>query len=334
MKEAMLYEKQEHKAVQCMLCSHYCTIRTGNTGTCGVRENREGRLFSLVYGQVSALALDPIEKKPLFHFYPGTQTFSLATVGCNFKCGFCQNASISQAEPGARRGPSLPPGAVVQEALGHGSKILSYTYSEPTVFFEYAYDTGKAGRARGLRNVFVTNGFMSAESRAYCAEFLDAANIDLKFFSDDTYRAVAGGRLSPVLDNIRAFHGMGVFLEITTLVVPGLNDSDAELKAIADFIVSVNPLIPWHVSAFHPDHHMRDRKATRPENIERALEIGLTAGLKHVYAGNVRLGGRENTACAGCGRLLVRRSGYARPEIDLRRGKCPGCGTPLSGRFE
>lgn len=334
LKTALLYEKGEAGAVRCRLCAHHCLVKPGKRGLCGVRENREGVLYSLVYGKVSALALDPIEKKPLYHFLPGTATYSLATVGCNFTCAFCQNAGLSQAAPGETGVRDLTPEAAVSEALASGARSLSYTYSEPTIFLEYALDIGRLARNRGLRNIFVTNGFMGPDALPLLSEFLDAANVDLKCFSDDTYRRVIGGRLAPVLNNIRALHRMGVHLEITTLLIPGLNDSEAEVRETARFIAGVSPGIPWHVSRFHPDYRMADRPATPEASISRAVEIGREEGLHYVYAGNVRSRKEGETRCPSCRALLLQREGFRVLSQKIANGCCPGCGEKVSGVFD
>jgi pyruvate formate lyase activating enzyme len=333
MKEALLYVRQAGGRVNCRLCAQVCLIGEGRRGLCGVRENRSGTLHSLVYGRVSALALDPVEKKPLYHFLPGSRTLSLATVGCNFKCAFCQNFSLSQAGPDDSTSQDISPEELVQRALASGASSISYTYSEPTIFLEYAYDIGKLARAKGLKNIFVTNGFMSEESYPFLLEFLDAANVDLKSFSDTVYRKVMGGRLEPVLENIRRLHASGVFLEVTTLLVPGLNDSEEEVRGMAKFLSSVSPFIPWHVSRFHPDYKMTDREPTSLASILRVVEIGKSSGLKFVYTGNITGQGSENTLCPDCGKLLVRRLGYTRPEVFMEQGRCPECGRIVPGLF-
>ena len=334
MKEALLYSLEPESRVRCSLCAHYCSIAPGKCGICGVRQNAGGRLQTLVFGEAAALAVDPVEKKPLFHFLPGTGTLSVATVGCNFKCAFCQNHSLSQASPGDGISRSMAPEELVRQAVEKGAASLSYTYSEPTIFLEYAYETGKLAREKGLKNIFVTNGYMSRESYPFLLEFLDAANIDLKSFSDDVYKKVIGGSLSPVLDNIRGLHQAGVFLEITTLLVPGLNDSEKEVRAIAEFIASVDPMMPWHVSRFHPDYKMLDRDPTAVSAIVGAMETGRKAGLKFIYAGNIPGDGNENTVCPQCGTLLIKRLGYARPQLFLQKGLCPKCRFVLPGLFD
>ncbi|OGS37316.1 MAG: AmmeMemoRadiSam system radical SAM enzyme [Elusimicrobia bacterium RIFOXYB2_FULL_49_7] len=335
MREAMCYDTHSDENVQCDLCAHHCLLAVGDTGRCRVRRNERGKLMSMVYADVSAVGLDPIEKKPLFHFLPGSETYSIATLGCNFRCSFCQNAALSQAENwdnGARR---IMPAELVEEAVSSGTTSISYTYSEPTVFFEYAYDCGQLARRRGLKNIFVTNGFMGEASYPYLLEFLDAANIDLKSFREETYRTVMGGRLRPVLENIRWFYANRIHLEVTTLLVPGLNDSENEIREMARFLVSVSPDIPWHISRFHPDYRMTDRPKTAPNALLRARDIGREEGLAYVYTGN--LDGAEatgHTECKSCGKRLITRVGYQSKVLMTKKGTCHSCGERLYGVFE
>jgi pyruvate formate lyase activating enzyme len=281
--------------------------------------------------------VDPIEKKPLFHFLPGSRSYSISTVGCNFRCRHCQNSSISQADnfpaeapPGILRTPEQ----VVASAEASGCQSISYTYVEPTIFFEFAYDCSVLARSRGLKNVFVSNGFMSEKTTRKLAPVLDAINIDIKAFSEDFYHSVCGARLQPVLDTVRLMHELGVWVEVTTLIIPGLNDSDAELQAIADFIVAIDPSMPWHVTAFYPTYKLTDRPATPAKTLEKARKIGLSAGLRHVYEGNIPGAGGENTMCPSCQALLVQRFGFRIQENRLVHGRCPQCGERLAGIWE
>jgi pyruvate formate lyase activating enzyme len=331
--EAMLYEKLEDGKVRCNLCPHRCLILPGRKGICAVRENQDGTLYTLVYGQAVAAHVDPIEKKPLYHFLPGTTIFSFATIGCNFRCGFCQNYDISQAargENGLILGQSLPPELIVENTLSHGCQSIAYTYTEPTIFFEYAYDTAVLAHEKGLKNVFVTNGYMTEEALQTISPYLDAANVDLKSFDDRFYRELCGGTLQPVLDTIRRMHELGIWVEVTTLVIPGKNDGEEELRQIAEFLVGVNPKLPWHVSRFHPDYKLRDRGPTPVQTIERAAEIGYQAGLHYVYAGNVPGSSYESTICPNCQQMVIQRWGY-RTKLMLSRGdRCPGCGERIA----
>jgi pyruvate formate lyase activating enzyme len=334
-KEAMLWAALDRSRAACSLCAHRCVISPGKFGICGVRQNVDGKLVTHVYGEVIAAHIDPIEKKPFHHFLPGTTSFSIATVGCNFRCAFCQNWEISQAskKDGSKDGFKLMPEDVVREALAGGCRSISYTYTEPTIFFEYAHDTARIARGQGLRNNFVTNGYMTAEALEKIRPWLDAANVDLKAFKDETYQKVCRARLEPVLESIRLMKKLGVWIEITTLVVPELNDGDDELGGIARFIASVDPDIPWHISRFHPDFKYVETEATPVETLERAFAIGKREGLRYIYVGNV-WGQSEDTRCVACGRTLIRRQGFRVLANEVRGGKCPFCGADIPGVFE
>lgn len=333
MKEAMLWEGLGEGRVRCQLCAHRCVIAPGGRGVCGVRENREGRLYSLVYGRIVSQALDPVEKKPLFHFLPGTGTLSLATVGCNFRCDFCQNHEISQfpREHGGRIvGERVEPGEIVAAAKDMEARSISYTYTEPTVFFEFCYDVGKLAAKEGLRNIFVTNGYLTEEALREAKDWLHAANVDLKSFSEEFYRKFCGASLQPVLDTIAQMWESGIWVEVTTLVIPGRNDSEEELRWIAEFLVGISPDIPWHVSRFVPAYKAWHLPPTSVAVLRRAREIGLSAGLRYVYMGNVP-GEGEDTLCPSCGRVLIRRYGFVVLQNDLVEGACPHCGAPIAG---
>ncbi len=335
MKEAMLYEQEDDKiTVRCRLCPHQCRIKDGDVGTCMVRRNRRGTLYSIVYGKLIAEHLDPIEKKPIFHYYPGSFSYSIATVGCNFKCSFCQNHDISQY---LRNGGQILPGRlatpeeIVSAASSAGCRSVSYTYTEPTIFFELAYDVSRKAKEKGMGNVFVSNGYTSPEAIQTIAPFLDAINIDLKNFSDETYKRVNGGRLQPVLDAIEKYRSEGVWVEVTTLIVPGMNDTEEELKEIARFLAGIDPDIPWHVSRFYPNYRMNNRGATSLEKMKRALEIGKEQGLHFVYSGNVPGWESENTFCPGCGNLLIERFGFQSANNFIRANACPSCKRVVPG---
>jgi len=290
MQEAMFYNKAKGKEAQCYLCAHNCKIALGQFGFCGVRQNIQGVLNTLVYAQVIAANVDPIEKKPLYHFLPGSMSFSIATKGCNFRCGFCQNWQISQAsgQNKAREVYKMIPERIVEEAKKNHCQSISYTYTEPTIFFEYAYDIAKVAKQAGLKNIFVTNGYMSREALETISPYLDAANIDLKSFREKFYVENCKGHLQPVLDSIKLAKKLGVWIEITTLIIPGYNDSVSELSDIAGFIASVGKDIPWHISRFHPDYHFLNQKLTPIETLKKAEDLGKKAGLDHVYLGNVK----------------------------------------------
>lgn len=334
MREALFFEKVSDGSVSCSLCRHRCRIRPGGLGICRVRENQGGTLVSLVYGKVVAEHIDPVEKKPLFHVLPGTSTYSIATVGCNFRCRHCQNHDIAQYDPGSGRnipGRLVPPGEVVRKALESGCRSISYTYTEPTIFAEYMIDVARLASAAGLKNCVVTNGYITPEALDAVAPYLDAANIDLKGFSPDFYRRIAGARLEEVLDCIRDYHRRGIWVEITSLIIPGENDSQEQLEGMADFIASdLNPEVPWHISRFFPQYQMLDRGATPPDSLFRAVGAGKRAGLKYVYVGNYN-GGNENTLCPGCGESVIQRSGYHVEQNLIAEGVCRACGIQIAG---
>ncbi len=333
--EARLVETGENGTVRCRLCAHRCSIAPGRFGICNVRENRGGTLMTRAYGELVAANVDPIEKKPLFHFLPGTTSMSIAAAGCNFRCGFCQNWEISQASeaaPERKGGRETSPAAVVRAALDQRCRSISYTYTEPTIFFEFAYDTAKAARAAGLANVFVTNGYMTAEALETIRPYLDAANVDLKAFRDETYKKVCGARLQPVLDSIRLMRKLGIWVEVTTLVVPGMNDGEDELKDIARFLAGVDPALPWHISRFHPDYRLTEAPPTPVTVLRKARRIGREAGLAFVYVGNIGDEG-EDTFCPSCGRMLIKRRGFGIEANAIISGACPACGTAIAGRF-
>jgi pyruvate formate lyase activating enzyme len=331
MKEAYLWSPKDGVAL-CHLCAHRCRIEEGVRGLCAVRENRQGTLYSLVYGKLISRAVDPIEKKPLYHYLPGTTTYSIATAGCNFFCDFCQNWQISQMthRDGTIVGEDATPEEIAADAKRRGCRSIAYTYTEPTIFFEFAYDTARIAQAMGLKNIFVTNGYQTPETIEKMAGVIDAANVDLKAFREEFYKERCGARLAPVLKAIELMHAKGIFLEITTLIVPGENDDVDELKDLAGFIASVSPDIPWHVSRFHPQYKQTDKDWTPAETIFTALEIGKTAGLKYLYAGNLPAGRYENTYCPSCGHPVIERSGFHSRSVGLRGSKCGHCGGQLN----
>ncbi len=333
MREASFYKKLEGSEVHCFLCAQHCCIEPGGRGKCGVRENRDGTLWSLVYGKPVALHVDPIEKKPLYHFYPGTLSYSLGTVGCNFTCEFCQNADIAQGpkQGGLIGEREVLPDAVITQAMGLNCASISYTYTEPVIFLEYALDIAEKARSENLVNVFVTNGFMTAQSLEKAAPFMDGVNVDLKSFNKEFYKDHCGARLKPVLSTIERMKEKNIWVEVTTLVIPGLNDSSQELKQIADFLVSIDPDMPWHVSAFHPSYQMLDRGRTPARTLNTARSIGMDAGLSYVYVGNIPSIEGRNTYCRGCGAMLLDRSDYAAEKAELSGNACAVCNKILPG---
>ncbi|MGI6209868.1 MAG: AmmeMemoRadiSam system radical SAM enzyme [Anaerolineae bacterium] len=343
MHEAMLYEKLPESVTRCFLCEHRCVIRPGRRGICEVRENQEGTLYTLVYGMVISRAVDPIEKKPLYHFLPGSTSYSFATPGCNFRCRFCQNAEISQMPRLSEFwGQELAsPRELVADAQRLGCLSISYTYTEPTIYFEFAYDVMQEARKAGLRNVWVTNGFMTRECLDLIApedqsrRLLDAANVDLKAWNDSFYRRYVGARLDPVLQSLRLMKERGVWVEVTTLLIPGLNDDEQELRELAAFIKEdLGEDTPWHVSRFHPSFELMDRPPTPLETLQLARQIGLEAGLRYVYLGNVPGTGGEDTSCFSCGCSLLRRRGFRVLTDNVTEGCCPECGAEIAGIWE
>jgi len=329
--EAVLWEAEDGASVRCGLCAHRCHIREGKRGTCEVRENRGGALYTLAYGRVIASHIDPIEKKPLFHFLPGSRSYSIATVGCNFRCGFCQNWSISQMERNGRElpGEDVSPLEIAEDARRTKCSSISYTYTEPTIFFEYAIDTAKEAKRTGLKNVFVTNGYQTPEAVGAMKGLIDAANIDLKSFSNDFYRRQCGAKLDPVLESIRLMFDAGIHVEVTTLIVPGLNDSEDELRGIARFLRGLSPDIGWHVSRFHPDYKLTDRDATPESSIFRTVQIGREEGLNYVWAGNLPRRGYEDTVCPNCKKTVIARTVFSINERHLNGSRCGFCDTQL-----
>jgi pyruvate formate lyase activating enzyme len=331
-KDAMLYRVADNGDILCRLCSQACRVPEGELGFCLVRKNDGGgHLSTLVYGDLIAQNVDPIEKKPLYHYLPGTWSYSVATVGCNFRCEFCQNWQISQVRhDGPDRtnyGRETGPEQVVQAAKKQGCASISYTYTEPTIFFEFAYDTAKLAHEAGMGNVFVTNGYMTRDAAETIAPYLDAANVDLKSFSDDYYKRLCQARLKPVLQTFKNLKELGVWVEATTLLVPGENDSEAELKELAGFLADLDPHLPWHISRFHPDYKFDHQSATPLESLERAHRIGKEAGLRYVYLGNVP--SDNATHCPQCGETAIRR-GRGRTEL-VAGGRCPSCDQVIAG---
>jgi pyruvate formate lyase activating enzyme len=335
LKEAMLYRSLGEQRLICDLCSFRCEIVPEKYGICGVRQNREGKLFTYVYGDVIAAHVDPIEKKPLYHYLPGSTAFSVATIGCNFQCPFCQNWQISQKSKRKGNAPSsdsFSPEDVVRAAKNQGCQSISYTYTEPTIFFEFAYDTAKLAKQEGLGNSFVTNGYMTPEALETINPYLDACNVDLKSFNEEFYKKMCKAHLEPVCASIRLMKTLGIWVEVTTLIIPGQNDSDKELTEIARFIVDVDPDIPWHISRFHPDYNFTGTFATPVETLRKAYSIGKKEGLHYIYIGNV-LGESEDTRCPNCGLSLIQRTGFYITKSKIADSKCSHCGHPIAGIF-
>jgi len=333
--EAWLYETMQEQRVRCRLCSHRCLIASGKRGLCGVRENRNGVLETKVYGRLIAAGDDPIEKKPIFHLLPGSRSFSIATVGCNLKCRFCQNADIAQMpadQKGRVAGDAATPEQVVAAARDRNCASIAYTYTEPTVFFEFACDTARLAHEQGIKNVFVTNGFMSAEALARVSPWLDAANVDLKAYTDDFYKEQCGARLEPVKETLVQMKRLGIWVEVTTLIIPGLNDDPEELSRLAGFIAGdLGVETPWHVSRFHPTYRLTDRGPTPVETLMAARKIGIQAGLRYVYTGNIPGQGGEDTVCPNCGETVIARQGFRIVANRISAGCCRQCQTVIDG---
>jgi len=329
----MLYNRLENNTVLCCLCPHACKIASGLAGICRVRKNNNGVLNTLNYSKAVAQNIDPIEKKPLYHFFPATKAYSVAAPGCNFKCGFCQNWQISQdfqADILSLVSDVLPE-HIVKCAKEENCKSIAYTYTEPIVFFEYMYETAKLAQEEGIKNVLITNGFITQEALAQIIPYLDAVNVDLKSFNDDFYVKNCHGHLKPVLETIKCLKENNVWTEVTTLVIPKCNDSLEELRQIADFIVSIGKEIPWHISRFHPEYHFTDYKATSLDVLDDAFKQAKLSGLDYVYLGNTE--NKNNTCCAACNVLLVRRYGFNVAENIIENSHCPSCGKFIDGVF-
>lgn len=331
--EASFYEIFDNKKVRCFLCSHRCIISENSKGLCNVRENIDGKLYTLNKNIFIALNIDPIEKKPLFHFLPGSLSFSIATEGCNFKCLFCQNFEISQIGERKIRGKFVPSERIIELAIENNCKSISYTYTEPTIFFETAYEVGLLAREKGIKNVFVTNGYLTKEATTKAKDFLDAANVDLKCFSKDIYTKYCGATLKKVLEGIDNLLEMGIIVEITTLIVPEINEEESQLKEIANFIASRSKDIPWHISRFFPHYKMENKYPTSLKSLDLAEKLGKEAELKYIYKGNV-WGEGENTFCPNCNKLLIERKGFEILKNVIDNGNCSYCGTRLYGFFD
>ncbi|MCX6557925.1 MAG: AmmeMemoRadiSam system radical SAM enzyme [Candidatus Aminicenantes bacterium] len=333
--KAELFEKGSQNQVTCRLCAHQCRLPEGGSGICRVRKNIAGTLYSLNSDRVIAMHMDPIEKKPLYHFLPGSSSFSIAAMGCNFSCRFCQNHSISmvQDEPGIS-GENVSPEELVQNALDNRARSISYTYTEPTVFFELMLQTARLAHQAGLKNVMVSNGYLSGQALAMLVPYLDAANIDLKAFNDDFYKHYCSARLKPVMETIAALKASGVWLEITTLLIPGLNDDREEIKRLILFLLGIDDRMPWHVSRFFPQYRLRNIPPTAEDSIYGFLRLGAEMGLKYLYGGNLSADSWNDTVCPQCRTKLIRRLGYQTSVLALQAGRCRTCGSAIPGIWE
>ena len=334
MKEALLYERLAQQEISCRLCAHNCRILEGKFGFCGVRQNIGGILYAHSYGRLVALHVDPIEKKPLYHFLPGTPIFSLASAGCNFRCGFCQNWEISQFNfnSSTLEGTLFTAQDVVAKAKENKCQSIAYTYTEPTVAWEFVLETAKLAHESGLKNVLVTNGYFTAAAFDLIRTYLDAVNLDLKFFRNSSYQRICAAHLAPVLDTLRLLVAAGVWTEVTTLVIPDENDSSDELKGIANFIVGINRDIPWHISRFHADYKFSNYPDTPEVSLKLAYDLGKQSGLNYIYAGNIS-GWGQDTFCAACHKELIKRDGFRIITKNISGNQCSFCKTILPGFF-
>jgi pyruvate formate lyase activating enzyme len=335
--KAWLSRELANGKIMCEACSQACVLSEGEYGICGVRRVENGELKLLVYGLAAAVNVDPVEKKPMFHFLPKTRAFSIGTVGCNFSCKFCQNSDISQYPKENNHkivGRELSPEHLVELAIENGCDSIAYTYNEPIVFFEYTYDTAKLAHEKGLKNIYVTSGYETDKAIDLLAPYIDGMNIDIKSFSNEFYKEICGARLQPVLDAVTYAHKKGIWIEITTLLIPGKNDSDEEIRGIARFIADLDTSIPWHLSAFHPTYKMLDTPYTPESKLLRAYKIGQQEGLKYLYIGNVDNEDYESTYCPSCKNRVIDRSGnigqFVSNELN-ENGICPYCNYKLEG---
>jgi pyruvate formate lyase activating enzyme len=332
---AELFEADGEGRVICRLCAHQCRLAEGDTGICRVRKNVAGILYSLNSDRVAAVHLDPIEKKPLYHFLPGSSTFSIAAMGCNFSCRFCQNHSIAMVdEARGISGDMISPEQLVRHATENRAKSISYTYTEPTVFFELMLETARLARRQGIKNVMVSNGFMSGRALSVLGPFLDAANIDLKSFNENFYKKYCSARLKPVLETIAAMHAMGIWLEITTLLIPGVNDDREEIRRLIAFLVELDERMPWHLSRFFPQYKLLHIPQTAQDSIDGFLRLGAELGLKYLYGGNLAADRWNDTFCPNCREKLIRRHGFHSEIIALQSGNCKFCGQCIPGVWE
>jgi len=332
MKEALFYKKLKNGIVQCQLCPHFCTLKDSERGKCGVRENQNGKLISLVYGKLCSLAIDPIEKKPFYHFLPGEAALSIATAGCNLKCKFCQNSEISQASVEEIPFKEIKPEEVVQEAKKQNAKIIAYTYTEPTIFYEYMLDICKLAKKQGIKNVVVSNGFINPAPLKKLCKYIDAANIDLKSIQDHFYKEICSARVEPVLETLKILKQERVWTEITNLIILNLNDSEEDIQKLVEWVKeNLGKEAVLHFTAFYPCYKLLDLPPTSPLTLKKARKIALEAGIKHVYVGNIADNEGDNTYCPKCGKMLIKRRLFSITENNLNKGKCPKCHEELYG---
>ncbi|MBU1136336.1 MAG: AmmeMemoRadiSam system radical SAM enzyme [Nanoarchaeota archaeon] len=333
-KEALFWIRLNNKEIQCQLCPHFCVLKNKEFGKCNVRQNKKGKLISLVYGKPCSLSIDPIEKKPLYHFFPGKRTLSTATPGCNMKCRYCQNWEISQAKPGKAR-LKISPCDIVKEARSNKIKIISYTYTEPTIFYEYMRDIAKIAKKFKIKNITVTNGFINQEPLKELCEFLDASNIDLKSMDDEFYQRVCQAKLKPVLESIKLMKQNNVWIEITNLLIPGLNDSTEDIEKLVIWIKKeLGKDVPLHFTAFYPCYKLLNSDSTNEEILKKARKIAISKGLNYVYTGNIEDEEGNNTYCPKCKEIVIKRKFFEIIENKIKDSKCSKCGERIAGVWE
>ncbi len=334
MKEALFYKKLENNLVQCELCPHKCVIKDGNRGICRVRKNRKGVLYSLVYGRLCSTSAEPIEKKPLYHFLPGSLAYSIATVGCNLKCKHCQNYEISQAKPEDVPTLSFNPKDIVKNAIKGGCKSIAYTFTEPTVFYEVALEISKLAKKNNIKNIIVSNGFINPIPLKELCKHIDAANIDLKSINDKFYKDICEARVEPILEALKILKKEGVWLEITNLLIPTLNNSEKEIKNLIKWIKkNLGTKVPLHFTAFYPCYELLSLPPTPAETLKKARKIALQEGLKYVYTGNVQDDEGNNTFCPKCKKMLIKRRLFSVIENNLKQNRCKYCDEKIDGVF-
>ncbi len=332
MKEALFYKKLKNKIVQCELCPHFCTLKLGERGKCHVRENQNGKLISLIYSKPCSFALDPIEKKPLYHFFPGEMALSIATPGCNLRCKHCQNWEISQSPPEKIPSMNISPKKIIKEAKKKNVKIISYTYTEPTIFYEYMLDTAKLAKKSGIKNTLISNGFINPLPLKLLCKFIDGANIDLKSIKDDFYKKICSGRVEPILESLKILKKEKVWLEITNLLIPTLNDSEGDIKELVEWIrKNLGIGVPLHFTAFYPCYELSNLPSTSLDTLRKARKIALDAGLKHIYTGNIPDHEGNITFCPKCKKPLIIRKGFSVVENKIKKSKCPYCQEKIDG---
>lgn len=326
-KEGVLFDELPDKKVKCHVCSHRCTITEGKVGICRTRQNRNGKIYTLIYNVVSSEAVDPVEKKPLYHFLPGTLSYSLGSIGCNFRCEHCQNWNISQVNPEESYTMEITPEAAINRALAYGSKSISWTYNEPAIWHEYTFDSAVLAKKAGLKTVYVTNGYITPEALRRMAPYLDAYRVDIKSFSEDFYRKTCGARLAPVLESTNLARELGMHVETVTLIIPTKNDSPEEITQIVRWVHdNLGMDTPMHFTRFHPMYKMDGINPTPLDTLEMAYNIAKKEGMRFVYLGNVGGHKYENTYCPKCNALLIDRLGFRVGTVKIKDGKCPECG--------